>query len=216
VEWTGAGNVVFPTRPAGTSDDTPANTQFVTNAANTIASTVGFVALNTLTASGSTTLVDATSLSKPYDTFFITFTQLGCSVNTTNLAIRVSTDGGTSFIATSYLSVISGVGIAGGSALASGFVSYVQPNLNPVNATTGAIGVNGYAYLYTPAAPNISKPFLGQMSYIAAANNTFQISQFTGFWNGTTAINTLEFAFATSNTVTGTISTGTIKIFGVS
>jgi hypothetical protein len=216
VEWTGAGNTVFPTRPVGTSDDTPASTQFVNNAVGSAIATAnastGLVLLNTLTASGSTSLVDTTSISSAYNNYKIVFNNIACSVSTTRFGIQVSTNGGVSYIGTSYINTVFGITQLT-SVATSGVVGYVQASFDTIS-NAFAFFLNGDCTLSTPMSA-VVKPFQGTTNYVSTAGAT-EFCNFMGYWNiSTTAINALSFAFATSNTITGTISTGFIEIFGM-
>jgi hypothetical protein len=216
VEWTGAGNVVFPTRPVGTSDDTPASTQFVNNAVGSAIATAnastGLTLLNTLTASGSTSLVDTTSIGTTYSNYMIVFNNLGCSVSTTRLGIQVSTNGGTGYISTSYVNTLLSIS-SSTTAAGVGFVAYVQTSFSNLN-NNAILNLNGACTLFNPRTLAGAKPFQGDTNYVTGAG-TIELCKFMGYWNSTAAINALSFAFATSNNITGTIATGFIEIFGI-
>jgi hypothetical protein len=204
VEWTGAGNVVFPTRPAGTSDDTPANTQFVTLAvAQAIASvaTLSPTLLTTILASNNTTVSDTTHITASYAAYDVVLENIVPSITNSTLELQVHSGG--AFKTTNYLgatlSVTSG---ASGIANATAFVQISRA------AAVEASGVSGTVRIYNPSNGPTTTLVAGQLTHADGAVYCCVLT--SGAWNSTGVVDGFQIQFNT-----GVISTGSLQIIGI-
>lgn len=171
------------------------------------------VLLNTLTASGSATLSDTTSLTATYSQYEIVFSQIIPATN--GAAPQFQVHSGGTFKSTGYLNgcfqIIGGTN--GGCTAASSVNIALAPNStatdavnNPKNTTPGMSGV---LRLSNPSASQITNISVN-MGFLNAANAAGVLVMANGFWNTAGAIDGFQFAFNTGN-----ITSGTIKVYGI-
>lgn len=167
------------------------------------------VLLNTLTASNSATLVDTTSLTSTFKTYLFVFSNiLPVSASAGQFLCRVSTNGGSSYLSTTYTNaqIISTTTTVAASADNIG-ISLIDSGTNLAN--TAGYGLNGYLYCYNPSGGTNRTMFTGQSIYLAG---TGLRGMYTGGYqdSANTAINAVQFSV-----VTGNLASGTIKIYGI-
>lgn len=170
--------------------------------------------LNTLTASSSATLVDTTSLTSSYDLYMFEFENIVPATDSQPLYIRLSTNGGSSYLATGYVSNLTSLG--GGNSIES---STIAINIGGTTATTNNIsntagyGLCGTFYMTAPSSTTVRKYIWGSGAYqgynsVGTAGLWSYVH--TGYQNSNTAINAIQFLFASGN-----ITSGKIRIYGI-
>ncbi len=157
---------------------------------------VGTVLLNTLTASNSATLVDTTSLTAAFDSYLIEFENVVPATNATQLAMRVTQDGGSNWLNTSYLD-------------ASTATAEIRITGSSSADNTAGAGISGFCIIQGVNQTDRKKMAAGRATFPAggAAVN----ANISGWYNGNnSAINGLQFLM-----LSGNISTGKIRIYGM-
>lgn len=152
--------------------------------------------LATLTASSSASLVDTTSLTSAYDAYLIEFANITPATDSVSFRLRVSTDGGSNYLATGYDNE--------GGAIAT-YISLGETVKNTV--ATG--GVDGIAKLSNPNSTTVDKWVSGLLKVSKGAGlGSFAVAG--GYIAAQTAINALQFTMSSGN-----IASGKIRIYGV-
>jgi hypothetical protein len=181
----------------------------------------GFNLLATLTASNSATLSDTTHITSTYNVYAFVLENVLPVTNTQGFLMRVSENGGSSYIATNYVSTaqsaIISAGITWAAAptggfdfLATGFLLSGTPAINngPSNGASG--GLSGIFYFTNPNSAAF-KQVWGNGAYLSGAGSINPITA-GGIYNGdTNVINAVQFLFQSGN-----ISSGKIRVYGVS
>lgn len=161
------------------------------------------------TASGSASLNFTASISSTYDDYIIKFISVVPATATQSLLWRVSTNGGSSYDASSnYYS--SGIYVASGGATGSIFSSATTSATVFTNIVDTASfgGVSGQANLFNPLSATDRKNATVDV-YAAQASFVYRSSGFLT-WVSTTAVDAFQFFFASGN-----IASGTIRVYGV-
>lgn len=178
----------------------------------------GLVYLSTLTASNSATLDDTTDITATYDEYLFVLRNVVPVTNNVALKMRVSTNGGSTWQATSYLSLIAGAfttGLSGTGSAADGatdgiLLTGTNTNLDGLgNAAT--VGVSGAVWLHSPNSTSDIALVTGQTTWLAQGSTRLDVGSIGGSWNSTgAAINAVRFLMTSGN-----ISSGTIKVYGL-
>ena len=158
--------------------------------------TLSMLLLNTLTASSSATLVDTTSITSAFNSYLLTFTNIVPATNAVKFIMRVSIDGGSTYKSTAYLDLSTNTdGI------------YISGNASTIG-NNASLGLSG-ELLYNGASTSADKLSVSRATfYTGAALASFNGG---GVWTGgTSAVNALQFLMSSGN-----ISTGVIKIYGI-
>lgn len=170
--------------------------------------------LNTLTASNNATLSDATSLTSAYDLYMFEFENIVPATDSQPFYIRVSTNGGSSYLATGY---VANWTILGGNV--SNEASTIAINIGGATATTNNIantagyGLSGTFYLTAPSSTTVRKYIWGSgafYGYNQVSAPGLWTYQHTGLQNSNTSINAIQFLFASGN-----ITSGKVRIYGI-
>ena len=171
----------------------------------------GLFLIQSQTANNSAQLDFTTGITSTYNTYLFTITNLLPATDGDTLRLRVSTDGGGSFLATAYdynyqqmigvTPTINQVGSTGDSG--------IKLALN-VDSTTGG-GLSGIGMVFSPSSSAFSR--IWNMSDYT--NNTSNVH--VSFWvsggnTGTTAINGLRFFYGSGNTTSGRITLYGLKV----
>ena len=174
----------------------------------------GRVLLNTLTASNSATLTDTTSLTGAFDLYEIELENIVSANDNVTFAMRVSQNGGTSYLAATYKSSI--VSFSSG-ALATDTVTdriLLSGGAGSVDgiSSNGSYGLNSLFRIRTPTSASMRKLVEGTCGYYSTASSRIHASdQFAGFYDGNNnAVNALQFLCGSGN-----ITSGKIRIYGV-
>lgn len=161
----------------------------------------GRVLLNTLTASSSAYLQDATSLTSAYSVYEIEFTNvLPSSSSSPNLQMLLQSGGvfqTSSYVSDNYAKLGDDQETA-----------YLPISNNNESISNVSPGLTGSLKIYNPAGTTMPKWVKGEFAYQTSAGGTAYVT-LTGFWNGNGAITGIEAKFSAGN-----IASGTIKIFG--
>lgn len=170
------------------------------------------VLLNTLTASGSVSLSDTTSLTATYKNYKVVFQNVIPVTNGACLQLTVSTDGGSSYLTTNYIS--EAAGFNGTSSAADTSTSAIligggATNIGCPGNTAGYSGLSGHLYIHNPAGGSLYTAFEGQVAYYSSVPANV-IAMLHGFNTTTSAVNAIKFAESSGN-----ISSGVIKIYGM-
>lgn len=152
--------------------------------------------LNTLTAAGSATLVDTTSLTATFNDYFIIYDNVVPVTNATQLALRVSQNGGSSYLATGYLD-------------ASTATTEIRLTGTSSIDNTAGTGVSGQIYLRNVNDSTNFKMVSG--TSVVRATGAASAQLVAGWFNtNANTINALQFLM-----LSGNISTGKIYIYGI-
>jgi hypothetical protein len=176
--------------------------------------------LNTLTASSSATLSDTTSITSSYDLYMFAFDSLIPATNAVSFYIQYSTNGGSSWLTSSYY-FTSGNGLNntlnssnfnfngnGSAVIIGGGIDAAILN------TPAGYGLCGVSYLNNPLATTFRKCTYGNGAYFIQ-NSSFgatYLSHYThsGAYDANNAINAVRFLFSSGN-----ITSGKIRIYGI-
>ncbi len=163
----------------------------------------GAVLLNTLTASGSATLSDTTSLTGTYTWYTLVFENIK-PANGTGTPCEIQVHSGGGFITTSTYQTVA---IANGTAT-TGVIAYI-----PCSGNSGAgvepdssSAISGTIRVYVPTTASVN--WEGQVTYQNAGASLWEIVQVGGF-NPSITIDGFQVKFGTGN-----ISSGSIRIYG--
>lgn len=158
---------------------------------------MGIVLLNTLTASGSATLDDTTSITAAYDLYLIEIENIVPVTNATRLMLQFSKNAGGAWLSTGYLNS------------AGGATDSVWINNNAALDNTAGAGISAAFYLQGPNRTDNKKQIAAtgvMLSGAAAANVSGR-----GWYNtDNDAVNAMRFKMDSGN-----ISTGKIRIYGI-
>lgn len=209
---TGDAGATGPTGATGaTGDAGPTGATGATGATGSAAGS-SYVFLESHTASSSATLDFAAWYSASYSVYVIEVFSLFPATNATSLAMRCSTDGGSSYDSTNVYnwstleSSFSGSGVGGGNSQAQ---IVLMRNLGSDGGTTQDLPHSGTFRFYNPADSNYKK--VAGLSTVNTNGGTNAESQtMAGAYRSASAVNALRFLMTSGN-----ISVGTIAIYGV-
>lgn len=163
-------------------------------------------------ASGSSSLDFTTGISATYDDYVVRFSNIIPATNTVDFWLRMSTDGGATYVSSASYSDDKFVFRAGGSASGGG-TAQNQIALNytgtHINNATAQWSVNGWMNLYNPGSSSLYKTVDGALTYFDSGSFRVQ-TMFRGAYESATAVNAIRFLFSSGN-----ISSGTIRLYGV-
>jgi len=177
--------------------------------------TDNLILISTQTASNSATISFTTGLDSTYDVYEFKFINMQPSTDGQIFHFQGSTNGGSTY-ATTITSTFfeayhnttdteTGLVYEAGYDLAQS-TSYQPLTLGTKN--TSGLNACGSLQLFNPSSTNYVKHFIGTLedNFINYSSNVFT----AGYFNTTSAINAINFKFASGN-----ISTGIIKLYGV-
>ena len=161
------------------------------------------ILLNTLTASGSASLSDTSSLTASYTQYELVFENLIPATTSNTLVLQVHSGG--SYQTTGYVtnsSTLSGNAVITDSPTTGIYLNHTtaQPNSGP--------GVSGTIRVFNPSASALHS-WVGQTSY--GSSGGVAPVQVMGFWNTSAAID----GFEVTESAGGNITSGVIKIYGI-
>jgi len=165
------------------------------------ASAFTFTTRNASGASGATFQSD-------YDEYILELVGVTPSTNT-NIDMRVSTDGGSTFDATNYNANTTFAWTALGS---GANVTTAIRLVSALNATANLGGLNGHLRLFNPTSTSVHKNAIGDFVYHDTNVNTVTRAMVQARYTATTAINAFN-VFPGSGTITGTIRLYGVKLF---
>jgi hypothetical protein len=164
------------------------------------------VLLNTLTASGSATLSDTTSLTSTYSVYEIVFENIIPATASQTLELLVHQAGGGFIGTTTYLTTISAT-IAGAVFSGASPTSFIQ--IGSGSQTNASPGISGQIRVYTPSGTTAPKAWIGETFGNTATPAAYYLVT-SGYWNANNAVDGFEILFATGN-----ITSGVVKIYGI-
>lgn len=189
----------------------------ITAASNgTSGSSGAFIQLESHTASSSATLNFTTCLSGTYPTYKFQFQNVVSATANVNLALRVSTNGGSTYDSTTAYNAgdhqIGFSSLAGDGAQFNEAVTSLPIGVTGVLTNAGAgVGVDGWMDLFNVNSTSVWKQFLWQ---VYVGNGNAHTGVYTavggGIWGSTSAVNAVQFFFSSGN-----ITSGTIVCYGV-
>lgn len=180
-----------------------------------IKASTGLVLLKTLTASSSSSLDFATRtdgsaiIQSDFDTYKIVVTNLFPATNGAALWMRVSTDGGATYISTTsydwsgFVSYYGGTGLNGGATQAQIVLATDQIN------NTAKPGFSGEYNFYDPANATSMKALSGQGFGMTSTSTPLAWTTF-GYYTAATAVNAFQFKASSGN-----LASGYIRIYGI-
>ena len=169
------------------------------------------------TASSSSTISFTSGIDSTYKEYIFKFINIHPASNSANFTFQASTDGGSNYnttITTTYFEAYhaesdgaSGLGYEANKDLAQ------STSFQPLFWSTGSgndESGNGALHLFNPSSTSFVKHIMHTGSH--NTSYTYAINTFmAGYFNTTSAINAVQFKYNTDS-----ISTGTIKMYGVS
>ena len=172
----------------------------------------GLVLLEQHTASASATLDFTSSISTTYDDYQIDLINVIPATNAANLLMKVSTDGGSTWSASTYnwsyiyLKLTAGTNGNVSGAFDSSF------HIADANwSTTSGGGVSGRIHLPNPLNSSAVKVILHEVVQFNSGDSTGYRYTGGGYWATSTAVNAVQFLFSSGN-----IASGTIRCYGLS
>lgn len=185
--------------------------QMTSPCATTTGGSSGFVLVQQQTASASATLDFASCISSTYDTYQFEFINILPATDGTTINMRVSTDGGSTYVSTTdyaYWDFRFDAGSAGPGG-ATGATSIVLGETNGIG-NASAFGLVGMIQLYDPGSASVHKAINGNIAFRNAAG--LRIAHVVaGAYEANTAVNAVRFLAGSGN-----ITSGTIRCYGLS
>jgi hypothetical protein len=161
-------------------------------------------------ANSSATLDFTSVISSAFDEYVIEVVNCVPATTATTFTMRVSTDGGSSYVATGYryayqyYNTVAGInGIAG-----SESATYLTLGGTMAN-TAAAGGISGSYRLFNPGSATLHKQLTGTCYFLGTDAHDYR-EDVGGKYPQTTVVNALRFMFDSGN-----IATGTVRIYGV-
>jgi hypothetical protein len=175
-----------------------------------IKASTGLVLLQTQTASSSASLSFTSSISSTYDNYLVEFINVLPATDGATLFLRMSTDGGSTYVSTSSYSYLayrfdSGSAGAGGSTSAT---AIVFAETNGIGSSS-AFGLVGSATMFNPGSSSLHKPVSGEVYFRSAAGTRIKHTM-AGAFESNTAVNAFQFLMSSGN-----IASGTIRVYGL-
>ncbi len=195
--------------PAGITND---SVSAVTSFANASGGTL--VLLSTQTASSSATISFTTGLDSTYDEYIFKFINLHPST-ASRPQVNFSTDGGSNYNVTKTTTSF----ITYHDEADTGASLNYETNIDLAQSTAfqsicgtqdadNDTGCSGYLFLYNPSSTTYVKHFISNLTQVSTAYS--QSLFVAGYCNTTSAVNAVQFKFASGN-----IDDGIIKLYGV-
>lgn len=169
-----------------------------------------YALLNTLTASASSVLQDITSMTSGYSMYKLQFNEITPSTNGAAPYLQIHSGG--AYKTSGYLNANTFYAVAGGVQVGVANTAAISLSYDPAtNTTYNPIGGGGISGEITCFSPTSSKKtlFYGTLVYVKAAFLPATV-YVTGCWDTIAAIDGFQFAFNA-----GTITSGTIKVYGI-
>jgi hypothetical protein len=171
----------------------------------------GMQLLATATASSSATVDFATGIDSTYDEYELHFQNLIPATNAVNVHLRVSTNGGSTYVASGspYESCYSQINTSGTSSPFGGSGSNQIQLTGATSNSASAGGASGVIRIISPASTAVHKQFLFSINN-RPSTSTLEVISGTGTYDATTAINAVRL-FCSS----GNIASGSFKLYGI-
>src|SRR5216684_4621601 len=173
----------------------------------TSAQPAGPFLLNTLTASGSASLSDTTSITNPYFMYEIVFQNIVPA--TAGISFLLQVHSGGAYQTTSYVNEDIPVDTALDTGNISPFTTAICIGHASRSQNTG-VGLNGRIRVYAPTGTTAPKMWLGETAHNQNSGSTLTIVPVAGMWNANGALDGFQFLMSSGN-----ITSGTIKVYGI-
>lgn len=175
----------------------------------------GLVLLEQHTASASASLNFTTCITSTYDSYFVVIENLVPATNATDLYLRFSTDGGSSYVSSasydwgSWLFYSGGSGTGGGTSQTEILLNH-GGSFNHIKNGTSGNGYSGSFYIHSPLGTTGFKRVRGQSVYMESSANVEVGTTFSGTYKSTTAANAFQMLMSSGN-----ITSGVIRVYGL-
>lgn len=170
---------------------------------------LGLILLEQYTASSSASLNFTSFISSSYDTYRFQLLNLVPATDGARLYIRVTTNGGSSWVSSSsYAHTQVAANRFGSNVGGSDSDTQFYLTRDGVDSATTR-GLSGWVELYSPSSTSVYKAFLSQ-TVAPETGGTIQLNSSYGSYDATTAINGVQFVESSGN-----IASGIIRVFGV-
>lgn len=165
-----------------------------------IKASTGLVLLETKTASASASLAFTTSITSTYNNYLVVLEDLLPATNGVDLLLQVSTDGGSTYLATNYTGGYWVWSSGGGGAGSTGTTSFKLATSQSNNSSNRR--VNGTIEIHNPLGTSNYKDIYSRISGYDGSSQYTYLS--TGTNTVTTAINAFKIYFSSGNITSGT------------
>ena len=174
------------------------------------------------TASASASISFTSGIDSTYRTYYFKFLNMHPSIDSRIFSFQGSTNGGSSYGVTTTSTYFeayhkeddsnSGLAYNGSYDLAQ---STNEISLShSIDATNADSSCSGELWLFNPSSTTYVKHFMGRVA--RAGDSDLQGDNYgAGYFNTTSAINAIRFAFSASGSLSGNIDDGTIQLYGI-
>ena len=186
----GSGNLSFTAPTAGTMT-------FISSAAASASSSVEFTS----------------SIDSSYETYVVYYYNVVPATDDTELYLRLSTDGGSSYLNTNYIAIAEGRtgGSVSRAALTTAAHMHSWGGGYGVDSGDSNAGTSGYAYISNPSSTTEHKVTWGAGGSIAGGSTAQVMTNYCSIQTGSTsAVDALEFTMSSGN-----ITSGTFLLYGI-
>jgi hypothetical protein len=177
-----------------------------------VGSASGLVLLSSQSASGSASLDFTSLIDSTYDEYVVSFDKLIPATNDVDLYLRVSTNNGSSYLATSYSGVTISDTAAGRNtqAMDTTAVNFTRAAVgNNVSNSSSQSGASGEFRIY-PNGTATPKPIRGLGLYYGVNGAYWNMAVAGAYTGATSAVNAVRLLFSSGN-----IASGTARLYGV-
>lgn len=207
----GAPGPVGPSVPGIDGRDGDDAWPIITTPSASSAPSGALVLLEQHTAAASASLDFTTAITSLYDEYWFELVNLVPTTDNVLLWMRMSTDGGATYVATGSYTYdqwnwrAGGSGLGGGSALTKIILTIdAAPMTN-----AAARGVSGHLRLFSPLSSSLYKEVNGRTHWVSQALLR-GATEFIGAFESTTPVNAVQFLMSSGN-----IASGTIRVYGI-
>ena len=174
------------------------------------------VLLSTQTASSSSTISFTSGLDSTYKEYIFKFYNIHPSGDDVVFSFQASTDGGSNYNTTATTTFFRGLHNESDSSSAISYeTSHDEAQTTGIIDVEASIGgdndqcANGTMQIFNPSSTTFVKHFI--YNGVSVSSGDYAVDTYTaGYFNTTSAINAIQFSFASGN-----IDAGTIKMYGV-
>ncbi len=175
----------------------------------------GLALLEQHAASGSASLDFTTCITSAYNTYLFDIENMIAAAGNANLVMRMSIDGGSTWLTTGYAWSLLYVSSGSGSGVQAGGTTNVRLNENYTSTTTANGGVTGSVFLRNPLSTSYAKHLTFQSNNINGADGGLYQS-IGGGWNSTmSAVNAVQFKMEDADGTARNTAGGTIRAYGL-
>lgn len=164
----------------------------------------GPVLIATVTATATTAYLPF-NVSSTYRNYEVVMTNIVPATDGSNLRIRVSTNGGSTYQTTNYSDPVGNTNAVHTNQFDGTTDSQIQNT-----GGSAAVGQSGVFYVHNPSSTNMYKMFSGFAEVGSSVSGPNGIAIMDGYWGVLTAVNNIQVIMSAGN-----IATGTISVFGL-